>query len=241
VALQDVVLRAPGTNAQDATLYDGVIAVEGTSAVTFENMTSAGTGSVTIVGTSTVTLGDMVSTDCLGYVMQPPIALGAMPRISLGKPVYGSPTNHAKAIDNGYGYDVVDPGALLITAGDWIALNLGSGPSQILVGLSADDQGGVSGSYVVNAFEAYRLQVSNNSTNGADGTWTTLVTVTGNPIFCREHKLAFTGYSWLKVIFDTTTGGQFDELDVWDASTTSDNTFAFVGDSITVRSLAWHT
>lgn len=163
----------------------------------------------------------------------------SMPHISLGKPVYGSGTTYAKMFDNAYGYTTVDPGAWACADGDWVAINLGSGPSQILVCLSDDNAG--AGSYIVNTFPAYRLQVSNDSTNGSDGTWTTAVTVTGNGVFGREHLISFTGYSWLKLIVDDTVNGQLDELDVWDASNGTPDTFAFVGDSITLGSVLRHT
>jgi len=163
-----------------------------------------------------------------------PIKYGPMPHISLGKPVYGTGTV-ARLFDNGYGYTVTDPGAWVCSAGSWAAINVGAGPSQLLVALS-NDLGDGSASYLANVIEAYRIQVSNDSTNGSDGTWTTVVTETANPSINREHKFSFTGYSWVKLLVDTCTGGQIDEFDIWDASAGTENTFAFLGDSLTVRS-----
>lgn len=162
-----------------------------------------------------------------------------MTYISLSKPVYGT-GDVSKLFDNGYGYTTTTPGAWACTAGDWAAINLGSGPSEILVSLCNDDAV-FTGTFITSLFEDYRIQVSNNSTNGADGTWTTVVTVTGNPVSVREHLIAFSGYSWVKLLVDACSGGKIDELDIWDASNGKDNTYAFVGDSITIRSLARHT
>ena len=170
-----------------------------------------------------------------------PLKLGSMPHISRGKPIYGT-GNYSKMNDGGYGYDIVAPGAWTAAAGDWVAINLGSGPSQILVALSNDLSAiGGGSTYLTSSFAAYRLQVSNDSTNGSDGTWTTVVTETTNPAMNREHKFSFTGYSWVKLICDTISGGQLDELDVWDASAGTDNTFAFLGDSLSVRGTQRYT
>ncbi len=85
----------------------------------------------------------------------------------------------------------------------------------------------------------YTISVSANSTNGADGTWQTLVTVTGNQTRVREHLLAFAGQSWVKM---TITKGQVhasqpyvfvDQIDLYDVSQSLNDTFFFSGDSIT--------
>jgi lysophospholipase L1-like esterase len=96
------------------------------------------------------------------------------------------------------------------------------------------------GSYLASVVQAYRIQVSSDSTNGSDGAWTTAVTVTGNPAYAREHLIAFTGRSWVKLMVDTCTGGQLDELNVWDATNGTPDTFAFLGDSITDGALRRH-
>jgi lysophospholipase L1-like esterase len=85
----------------------------------------------------------------------------------------------------------------------------------------------------------YSISVSSDSTNGADGTWRTLVTVTDNHARIREHLLAFAGQSWVKM---TVTKGQpradqpyttIDQIDLYDVSTNLNDTFFFSGDSLT--------
>lgn len=178
--------------------------------------------------TVAATLQPVTSTGFITQEQMPISWLELMPHISLGKPIYGTGADLADLIDNGYGYS---DEAWAVTGGSsWAALNLGAGPKKILIALSNDN---ASGSWITNAFEAYRLQVSNDSTNGADGTWTTVVTVTGNNRQCREHLLDFRGYSWVKLLIDTASQGQIDEFDVWDATLGTPDTFAFLGDSIT--------
>lgn len=155
--------------------------------------------------------------------------LTSMPHISRGKPIYGTDVP-SRMNDGVYGY-VDTPGAWTCTAGSWIAINLGSGPTQILVAISNDHDS--AGRWVTTGFNKYRFQVSSDSTNGTDGTWTTSVTVTDNSAICREHLINFTGYSWIKLIVDEATGGQLDELDVWDATNGTPDTFVFIGDSLT--------
>ncbi len=258
MAVQDVVLRSPGANGQD-------ISLSGSGATTLIAPLIASGGQVytpvvvapTVLAAPLIASGSQVFTPAVTYpqtVTAPiiastagfptpnrpyvgpviPIKYGPMPHISLGKPVYGTGTV-SKLFDNGYGYTVTTPGAWTCTAGSWAAINLGAGPSQLLVALS-NDLGDGSASYLAPVIEAYRIQVSNDSTNGSDGTWTTVVTETANPSINREHKFSFTGYSWVKLLVDTCTGGQIDEFDIWDASAGTENTFAFLGDSLTVRS-----
>ena len=158
-----------------------------------------------------------------------------MPHISLGKPYFGTGTP-SQMFDNGYGYTVVTPGAWAATAGSWVAVEVGFGPTDVLVALSNDQAGGTG--YLTTVFAAYHIDVSADSTNGVDNTWTTVLTVTGNTATNRAHKLAFTGYKWVKLVCDTISGGQLDELDIWDASNGTPDTFAFIGDSITYAAIS---
>lgn len=158
-----------------------------------------------------------------------------MPLISRGKPIYGTGVP-AQMNDGKYGYvDGSDPGAWACSNGSWVAINVGAGPSSVLIALSDDTAGDVG--YTSTELPGYRLQVSADSTNGADGTWTTVVTETTNPSTNREYKVDFVGQSWVKLIVDSNTSGQMDELNVWDASAGTPDTFVFVGDSITDASM----
>lgn len=154
----------------------------------------------------------------------------AQPLIGRGHTVYGS-ANAAKMFDGGYGYDTVSPSGWGCTSGSWAATQIGAGPTQLYVVVS-NDLG--SSDYATGGMEGYRIQISSDSTNGADGTWTTAITVSGNIYTTRGHLITgFTGNSWIKIIVDQCTGGVIDELDVWDATNGTPDTFLFIGDSIT--------
>jgi acyl-CoA thioesterase-1 len=128
----------------------------------------------------------------------------------------------------------------------WVAIKLTAGPTRILV--SWDDGGTYNykdpaGTPVYGLAAGYHFEVSSDSTNGTDGTWTAAGDpVTGNHVRTRAHALDFTGKSWLKMVItaapaEASSGVQIGEIDVHDISATAaglpDDTWFFMGDSIT--------
>ncbi len=121
---------------------------------------------------------------------------------------------------------------------DWCAIHLDGAAQKVLLTWYSD--------YVFDYIsdtgltpKDYSISVSGDSTNGADGHWQTLVNVTGNQARAREHLLQFGGQSWVKM---TVTKGQakayspmfaIDQIDVYDVSASTKDTFFFSGDSIT--------
>lgn len=164
------------------------------------------------------------------------------PLISRGKPVYC------------YGNDAGAGGLGAIVSGhygswsfwrpsfsalpSWCAIHVGAGPTRVLLTWESD--------YVVDYIsekslgpQDYSIAVSADSTNGADGTWHTVVSVSGNHTRVREHLLSFANQSWVKM---TITKGQvqagqpyvfIDQIDLYDVSTSLNDTFFFSGDSVT--------
>ncbi len=120
----------------------------------------------------------------------------------------------------------------------WCAIKVGAGPTRLLMTWNSD----YIFDYISNTGttpQDYTVAVSADSTNGADGTWQTLATVTGNHARIREHLLTFAGQSWVKM---TITKGQaqasqpyvfIDQIDLYDVSQNLNDTFFFSGDSIT--------
>ena len=122
----------------------------------------------------------------------------------------------------------------------WCAMKLARGPSQVFVAWFSD----YDTDYIAPTGlgpQDYSLAVSGDSTNGADGTWKTVATVTGNQARAREQVIPFANDSWVKL---TVTKGQpqasqpyifIDELEVYDASAAGavKDSFFFSGDSIT--------
>lgn len=120
----------------------------------------------------------------------------------------------------------------------WCAIHVGVGPTRLLLTWESDfifDY--ISGKGL--GPQNYSIAVSADSTNGADGIWRTIVTVSGNHTRVREHLLPFAGQSWVKM---TVTKGQtqasqpyvfIDQIDLYNVSTSLNDTFFFSGDSVT--------
>lgn len=133
-----------------------------------------------------------------------------------------------------WGFWQLDPSKLP----GWCALNIGKGPKQLLFAWYSD----YSFDYLDDtslAPRGYTIAVSSNSSNGQDGTWQTVLTVTDNQARAREHLIPFAGKSWVKM---TVTAGEphasqpeirIDELQAFDASALGQQTYVFSGDSIT--------
>ncbi len=125
------------------------------------------------------------------------------------------------------------------------AINIGAGPTRLLV--QWDDGGtydykDLPGVTVYGFPMGYTIDVSGDTTNGSDGTWTSVVTVTDNAVRTRGHVIDFTGMSWLRMTItaapptESGNGVQIGEIDVHDISYSPDlpdDTWFFMGDSIT--------
>ena len=179
------------------------------------------------------------------------------PIISRGAPVFASPSNlsnPALVVNTQYHCCAWNAGTPTAAAPAWVALKLTAGPTRVLV--SWDDAGTydykTQPANTVYGFPAdYHFEVSSDSTNGADGTWTMAsdpatgdpVSVTGNLVRTRAHAIAFAGKSWIKMVITAAPpkaqGGlvQIGEIDVHDTSAAGtalpDDTWFFMGDSIT--------
>jgi lysophospholipase L1-like esterase len=127
----------------------------------------------------------------------------------------------------------------------WIAINVGAGPDRVL--LSWTDAGFTPYNVVTGgAPTGYEIATSGDSTSGSDGTWETVVTVTGNTVRTRAHTFAFTGKSWVKLTVTAgAAGGAFiDEIAIHDVTQAGSgrpaDTWFFMGDSITQGAFNWN-
>jgi acyl-CoA thioesterase-1 len=125
------------------------------------------------------------------------------------------------------------------------AIMIGAGPTRLLV--QWDDGGtynykDLPGVTVYGFPIGYTIDVSGDTTTGADGTWTTVVTVTDNVVRTRGHVIDFTGKTWVRMTItaapatESSNGVQIGEIDVHDISNSPDlpdDTWFFMGDSIT--------
>jgi acyl-CoA thioesterase-1 len=86
---------------------------------------------------------------------------------------------------------------------------------------------------------SYTIATSADSTNGKDGTWREVVSVTGNKARTREHRFAFAGARWVRMTVTSAVPGPLgntfaiDEIELHDASNGTDDSVFFLGDSIT--------
>ena len=83
---------------------------------------------------------------------------------------------------------------------------------------------------------SYQVQVSSNSTDGSNGSWTTAVDVQNNEWAARAHEIEGDNIRWVR--FWVTGGGtNIDEIDIHDLSQSKKgdavDTWAFIGDSNT--------
>jgi lysophospholipase L1-like esterase len=167
-------------------------------------------------------------------------------RLGVGKPTFASTGDASRLTDGAYrGRGAWTFSGCTPSAPCWAAVRVGPGPSKLLVDWSFQDGDGAfsTTAYGGTTVQAYSLEVSADSTNGADGRWQPAtdalahkpVTVTGNTFIQRSHAIDFAGQSWIKIVVTASTATSIDELDLWDASAGTDDTWFFHGDSITQR------
>lgn len=167
------------------------------------------------------------------------------PLLSRGKTTFSFPPGGAAVVDGNYhggGWFAGSPSA---QAPAWVAIQLGAGPTRILVQW---DDGGTynyqdpTSSMVYGLPRSYGIEVSSDSSNGQDGAWTNVVTVADNAVRTRGHAIDFSGKSWVKLLItapptNAANGVTIGEIDVHDISATGDgmpeDTWLFMGDSIT--------
>ncbi|WP_438039394.1 GDSL-type esterase/lipase family protein [Sorangium sp. So ce128] len=161
------------------------------------------------------------------------------PIISRGKPAFASAGTASVINDGKYrSAGTWIAGKPTSAAPAWVAIQVGTGYERLLLSWTAsynynytDVQYGAPG--------AYRVETSSDSTNGSDGTWTKVAEVTNNPVRTRAHSFDFGGKSWVRLVVTAApattddTGVQLDEIDVHDISKGAEDTWFFLGDSIT--------
>ncbi len=118
-----------------------------------------------------------------------------------------------------------------------IAIDVGSGPSRLLLQWSAG------GSYNYNETDygspgAYRIETSGDSTDGQDGSWNVVANVPAVTTHAAEHVFDFAGRRWVRLVVtaapaQSPNGVQIDTIDIHDASGGTGDTWFFLGDSIT--------
>jgi len=171
----------------------------------------------------------------------PPLIAHPNPIISRGQAVF--PASASAVVDGAYHNGGWTTRAANLPAS--AAIDIGAGPTRLLV--QWDDGGtynykDLPGVTVYGFPMGYTIDVSGDTTNGSDGTWTSVVTVTDNAVRSRGHVIDFTGMSWVRMTItaapptESGNGVQIGEIDVHDLSNSPDlpdDTWFFMGDSIT--------
>lgn len=167
--------------------------------------------------------------------------------LSPGKRAFASEGNAALLTDGAYRSPNAwsfDPSHCTPASPCWAAVHVGRGATKLLVDWSYQDGGGNfdTQAWGGQTIRAYSIAVSDDSTNGRDGTWTLArdarsgmpLVVSGNTLVQRSHVIEFARSSWVKIAITSSSANEIDEIDLWDASSFEDS-FFFHGDSITVR------
>jgi lysophospholipase L1-like esterase len=156
---------------------------------------------------------------------------------------YGSPSSGLSTLNDGN----YVTNSWAIGNGSWVAYHLKTPPTRVVVAWNnpsyvwsdyvtsaATTHSSCAGGAYLTFPSNYQILTSSNSTNGSDGTWTNRLTVTGNEVSSRSHVVATGGDSWIKLSI-TSGNGSLDEFDVYDASNSADDTWLFLGTSISAN------
>lgn len=119
----------------------------------------------------------------------------------------------------------------------WLAVDVGRGPVRLLLSWSS------SGSFNYDETDygspgAYRIETSADSTDGENGSWTPVVDVPSVRTHGAAHAFPFAGRRWVRLVVTAApakspNGVQIDEIAIHDASSGAQDTWFFMGDSIT--------
>jgi acyl-CoA thioesterase I len=154
------------------------------------------------------------------------------PLVSRGKRVLSNVGKAAALVDGSY-FDFNTWSANPTSTGPaWAAFDIGIGPTRLLLNWCALANGGYTTTNQ-GALGSYRIETSTNSTNGEDGTWTTVATVTDSGV---------AGQRWVRLFVTDAAkdaGGKIaiNEVDIHDVSAGTSDTWVFLGDSVTALSL----
>jgi len=191
--------------------------------------------------------GDAGSSDAGALSALPP-----MPVISRGAPAYASSGTAGLANDSSYDTIWRSNETTSAAAPSWLAYDLSGVPAAHRGRVDVawyNGNGGYdeydlfakadAGAVAYNDPRDYTLE-GNGAPGGTlpDAGWVVLLTMAGNTYISREHVLDLTGYNWLRMNVTAINGTTFNlntavNLDVHDASLGAEDSWLFLGDSIT--------
>lgn len=150
-------------------------------------------------------------------------------------------TARTSAGDNTYITDGTLTNWKQCTAKD-IALNVGEGPTRLFVTWESYGDCAWATNFTNNCghngtpLKNFSILTSANSTNGQDGDWEEVATIENNPVMSRGVFIDFEGKSWFR-FFSEENVGEILEIEAFDISNGGDDTWFFMGTSISQMGL----
>ena len=164
--------------------------------------------------------------------------LAPAPLVSRGKRVVSRPRGAEVVVDGVYRTKATWSGGKPTPAKpSWVAIDVGAGPSRLLLSWTSSGNH----DYTDRKYGApvdYRIETSADSTDGEDGTWRGVASVTDNPVRTRAHAFDFAGQRWVRLVVTRLSPDVFewglylDEVDLHDLSRGGGDQWVFFGDSI---------
>jgi lysophospholipase L1-like esterase len=157
------------------------------------------------------------------------------PIISRGRPVFTSRGAANYLVDNKF-----KSGTWYVTDSCWIAIPIDKGPNKVFVSWNNPEypwSNELSPAKCPNNVSfpvEYNILTSPNSSNGIDGDWSVACSVQGNIVTARGHLIDFAGSKWVKISV-IKGGGSLDEIEIFDASSGINDSWFFVGTSISAH------
>jgi lysophospholipase L1-like esterase len=157
------------------------------------------------------------------------------PIISRGKPVYTSRGRADFLVDNKFKTET-----WYVTDSCWLAISLKKGPSKVFVNWNNPEypwSNELAPAKCPNSISFpvdYDILTSSNSTNALDGDWKIACSVRENIVSARGHLINFNGAKWIKISI-IEGGGSLDEVEVFDASKGLNDSWFFLGTSISAN------
>ncbi len=159
----------------------------------------------------------------------------ASPIISIDANITASDgvTNPGALVDGNY----KSGSATFSAAEEWVAIEVEGEPSALLLYWSEPGYGEYD--MVAGGPVNYRIEVSDDSTDGSDGTWEEVHDIAANPVRNRAHSFNFEGMSWVRFVIGEMEEERtisLDEIELHDISNMSgdrpQDTWLMFGDSI---------
>ncbi len=123
-----------------------------------------------------------------------------------------------------------------------IAINVGSGPTRLFISWESYGDCAWATDFTKGcghkgtSLRNFKILTSSNSTNGQDGDWILATEVKNNPVMARGVYIDFDGMSWFRFVSEENVG-QILEIEAFDASNDGDDTWFFMGTSISQMGL----